>query len=89
MFLSLRKFNAIMLFLVDFFIGKKKFDFITILSMVLITGGSFIINSDSFSRDYLGYLIVFINNLTTICSSKYSEIFRKKNRGLKFKITYI
>ena len=86
MFLSLRKFNAIMLFLVDFFIGKKKFDFITILSMVLITGGSFIINSDSFSRDYLGYLIVFINNLTTISCSKYSEIFRKKTGDSNLKL---
>ena len=86
MFLSLRKFNAVMLFLVDFFIGKKNFDFITILSMVLITGGSFIINSDSFSRDYLGYLIVFINNLTTICSSKYSEIFRKKTGDSNLKL---
>ena len=86
MFLSLRKLNAIMLFLVDFFIGKKKFDYITILSIFLISGGSFIINSDSFSKDYLGYLIVFINNLTTICNSKYSELFKKKTGDSNLKL---
>ena len=86
MFLSLRKLNAIMLFLVDFFIGKKKFDYITILSIFLISGGSFIINSDSFSKDYLGYLIVFINNLATICNSKYSELFKKKTGDSNLKL---
>ena len=86
MFFSLRKFNSVMLFLVDYFIGKKKFDFITILCIFLITGGSLIINSDSFSKDYLGYVVVFINNLTTICSSKYSEIFKKKTGDSNLKL---
>ena len=86
MFLSLRKFNAVMLFLVDFFIGKKKIDFITILCIFLITGGSFIINSDTFSKDYLGYVVVFINNIATISSSKYSEVFRKKTGDSNLKL---
>jgi len=86
MFLSLRKFNAVLLFLVDFFIGKKKFDYITILCIFLISGGSLIINSDSFSKDYLGYLIVFINNLATICNSKYSELFKKKTGDSNLKL---
>ena len=86
MFLSLRKFNAVMLFLVDFFIGKKKIDFITILCIFLITGGSFIINSDTFSKDYLGYIVVLINNIATISSSKYSEVFRKKTGDSNLKL---
>jgi drug/metabolite transporter (DMT)-like permease len=86
MFLSLRKFNAVMLFIVDFFIGKKKIDFITILCIFLITGGSFIINSDTFSKDYLGYVVVLINNLATISSSKYSEVFRKKTGDSNLKL---
>ena len=86
MFLSLRKFNAVMLFMVDFFIGKKKIDFITILCIFLITGGSFIINSDTFSKDYLGYVVVLINNLATISSSKYSEVFRKKTGDSNLKL---
>jgi hypothetical protein len=86
MFLSLRKFNAVMLFIVDFFIGKKKIDFITILCIFLITGGSFIINSDTFSKDYLGYVVVLINNIATISSSKYSEVFRKKTGDSNLKL---
>ena len=86
MFLSLRKFNAVMLFMVDFFIGKKKIDFITILCIFLITGGSFIINSDTFSKDYFGYVVVLINNLATISSSKYSEVFRKKTGDSNLKL---
>ena len=86
MFLSLRKFNAVMLFIVDFFIGKKKIDFITILCIFLITGGSLIINSDTFSKDYLGYVVVLINNLATISSSKYSEVFRRKTGDSNLKL---
>ena len=86
MFLSLRKFNAVMLFIVDFFIGKKKIDFITILCIFLITGGSFIINSDTFSKDYFGYVVVLINNIATISSSKYSEVFGKKTGDSNLKL---
>ena len=86
MFLSLRKFNAVMLFVVDYFIGKKKIDFITILCIFLITGGSFIINSDTFSKDYLGYVVVIINNIATITSSKFSEVFRKMTGDSNLKL---
>ena len=86
MFLSLRKFNAVMLFFVDFFIGKKKIDFITILCIFLITGGSLIINSDTFSKDYLGYAVVIVNNIATITSSKFSEIFRKMTGDSNLKL---
>ena len=86
MFLSLRKFNAVMLFFVDYFIGKKKIDFITIICIFLITGGSLIINSDTFSKDYLGYFIVIINNIATITSSKFSEVFRKMTGDSNLKL---
>ena len=86
MFLSLRKFNAVMLFFVDFFIGKKKIDFTTILCIFLITGGSLIINSDTFSKDYLGYVVVIINNIATITSSKFSEVFRKMTGDSNLKL---
>jgi hypothetical protein len=86
MFLSLRKFNAVMLFFVDFFIGKKKIDFITILCIFFITGGSLIINSDTFSKDYLGYVVVIVNNIATITSSKFSEIFRKMTGDSNLKL---
>ena len=86
MFLSLRKFNAVMLFIVDFFIGKKKIDIITIICIFLITGGSLIINSDTFTKDYFGYVVVFINNVASISSSKYSEVFRKKTGDSNLKL---
>lgn len=86
MFLSLRKFNAVMLFIVDFFFYKKKISFITIICIILITGGSLLINSDLFSKDYFGYIVVLINNIATISNSKYSENFRKKTGDSNLKL---
>ena len=40
-------------------------------------GSSFIINSDSLSKDYLGYVAVILNNIATLTISKFSEVFRK------------
>ena len=65
---------------------KKKIDFITILCIFLITGGSFIINSDTFTKDYLGYVVVIINNIATITSSKFSEVFRKMTGDSNLKL---
>ena len=86
MFLSLRKFNAVILVIIDYFIAKKKIEFITILSILLITGGSLIINSETFSKDYFGYIIVFLNNFATISTSKFSEVFRKKTGNSNLKL---
>ena len=59
---------------------------ITILCIFLITGGSFIINSDTFTKDYFGYVVVIINNLATITSSKFSEVFRKMTGDSNLKL---
>ena len=77
MFFSLKKLVLIMLFFIDFFYGKKKLSFTTILSIFLIVGGSILIGSESFSNDYFGYIVVFFNNVTAICICKYTELFRK------------
>ena len=77
MYFTLKKLTPLMLFLNDFFIGKKKISSITILSIFLIVGGSLLVAKDSFSKDYLGYGIVLISNLLTITYSKLTEIYHK------------
>jgi hypothetical protein len=77
MFLSLRKLNAIALFLMDIYIGKKKFSCITVSSIILIVGGSFVIGYDKLDSNYLGYLVVIGNNIMSLLYTKYSEVFRK------------
>ena len=76
MFLSLRKLNAIALFLMDIYIGKKKFSCITVSSIFLIVGGSFVIGYDKLDSNYKGYLVVIGNNLMSLLYTKYSEVFR-------------
>ena len=76
MFLSLRKLNAIALFLMDIYIGKKKFSCVTVSSIFLIVGGSFVIGYDKLDSNYKGYLVVLGNNLMSLLYTKYSEVFR-------------
>ena len=76
MFLSLRKLNAVALFLMDIYIGKKRFSCVTVSSIILIVGGSFVIEYDKLDSNYLGYLVVLGNNLMSLLYTKYSEVFR-------------
>ena len=77
MYFSLKKLTPLMLFFIDFFVGKKKLSAITTLSIFLIVGGSILVAKDSFTKDYLGYGIVFISNVLTISYSKLTEIYHK------------
>ena len=76
MFLSLRKLNAVALFLMDIYIGKKRFSCVTVSSIFLIVGGSFVIGYDKLDSNYKGYLVVLGNNLMSLLYTKYSEVFR-------------
>ena len=76
MFLSLRKLNAIALFLMDIYIGKKRFSCVTVSSIILIVGGAFVIGYDKLDSNLLGYLVVLGNNLMSLLYTKYSEMFR-------------
>ena len=42
-----------------------------------MTGGSLLIGFDTFTNDYTGYIIVFVNNAITITYSKLTEVFKK------------
>jgi drug/metabolite transporter (DMT)-like permease len=78
MYFSLKKLTPLMLFFIDFFIGKKKLSIITIISIFLIVGGSILVAKDSFTKDYLGCGIVLISNVLTISYSKLTEMYLKK-----------
>ena len=77
MYFSLKKLTPLMLFFIDFFIGKKKLSSITIISIFLLVGGSILVAKDSFTKDYLGCGIVLISNVLTISYSKLTEIYHK------------
>ena len=77
MFLSLRKLTTVMLFILDLFYDRKKISIITMLCIFLMTGGSILIGLETFTNDYTGYIIVFINNIITITYSKLTEVFKK------------
>ena len=77
MFLCLKKFTIVMLLIIDLFFEKKKISCMTIICIFLITGGSLLVGMDSFSNDYMGYLLVFISDVIQIIYSKLIEVFRK------------
>ena len=77
MFLSLRKLTTVMLFILDIFYDKKKISLITMVCIFLMSGGSILIGLDTFTNDYTGYIIVFINNILSITYSKLTEVFKK------------
>ena len=86
MFVTLRKLVLVMLFFVDFFIGKKKITIFTIFCIALITIGTLLIGSDDFTEDYLGYTVVIINNTLTILYIKLTENFKKKTKASNLKL---
>ena len=77
MYFTLKKLTPLMLFLNDFFIGKKKLSLTTILSIFLIVGGSLLVAKDSFTKDYLGYGVVLLSNILAITYCKLTEIYHK------------
>ena len=77
MYFTLKKLTPLMLFIHDFFFGKKKISVTTILSIILIVGGSLLVAKDSFTKDYLGYAVVVMSNILTIIYCKLTEIYHQ------------
>ena len=86
MFVTLRKFILLKIFIIDFFFANKKLTQLTIICVILMSCGSFIIGLDDFTTDYLGYFYVFLNNVATVIYIKYTENFRKKTGFTNLKL---
>ena len=86
MFVTLRKFVLLMIFIIDFFFAKKKFTSLTIICIFMMTTGTFIIGLDDFTTDYLGYFMVFVNNVATVIYIKFTENFRHKTGFTNLKL---
>ena len=86
MYFSLKKLTPLMLFFIDFFVGKKKLSLVTIISIFLLVGGSILVAKDSFTKDYLGYGIVLISNILTITYAKLTEIYQKVTGSTNLKL---
>ena len=78
MFVTLRKFVLLMIFIIDFFYANKKFTKIIIFCIFMMTLGALIIGFDDLTTDYVGYFMVFLNNIATVIYIKYTENFKKK-----------
>ena len=86
MFVTLRKFVLLMIFIIDYYFDNSKLTKLTILCVILMTCGSFIIGLDDFTTDYLGYFLVFVNNLATVIYIKFTENFRRKTGFTNLKL---
>ena len=100
MFLSIRKLNAIVLYGIDAWYGKKKFSCITVSSIFLIVGGAFVIAKGTpeseeerkakenflWYEKFLGFFLVLLNNICSIGYTKFSEVFREKTNYSNFKL---
>ena len=86
MFVTLRKFVLLMIFIIDFFFANKEFSKITIFCIFMMILGAFIIGIDDFTTDYVGYLMVFVNNIATVTFIKFTENFKKKTGFTNLKL---
>ena len=86
MFVTLRKFVLLMIFIIDFFFAQKKFTNLTIFCIFMMMTGTFIIGLDDFTTDYLGYFMVFLNNVFTVIYIKFTENFRAKTGFTNLKL---
>ena len=79
MFLTLKKFTLIILLIIDIFFSKKnkkRISWITLMCIFLMIGGSLLVGLDSFSDDYVGYILVFVSDIISVVYSKLIESFR-------------
>ena len=88
MFLSLKKFTIVYLMFIDIFYNKRKISLNTIICIFLITSGSILVGINTFSNDYIGYIIVFINNIIQIFYSKLIESYRNHTGYTSLKLLY-
>ena len=79
MFLTLKKFTLIILLIIDLFFSKKnkkRISWITLVCIFLMVGGSLLVGIDTFSDDYVGYILVFVSDIISVVYSKLIESFR-------------
>ena len=88
MFLSLKKFTVVYLLFIDIFYSKRKISLNTIICIFLIVSGSILVGINTFSNDYLGYIVVFINNIVQIFYSKFIESYRNHTGYISLKLLY-
>ena len=86
MYVTLRKLVLVMIFFLDFFVFKKSIKLLTIFSVFLISIGTTLVSMDDFTSDYLGYIVVIINNSLTIIYVKFGENFKKKTGVTNLKL---
>ena len=69
MFLTLKKFTLIILLIIDLFFSKKnkkRISWLTLVCIFLMIGGSLLVGLDTFSDDYVGYILVFVSDIKLI-----------------------
>ena len=78
MFLTFRKLNLVIVYILDLCVGKKKITILSSFCILMITAGSVISGVDKFTSDYLGITFVLLNNLFSLLYIKQTENFKKK-----------
>ena len=86
MYVTLRKLVLVMIFFLDFFVFKKPIKLLTIFSVFLNSIWTTLVSMDDFTSDYLGYIVVIINNTLTIIYVKFGENFKKKTGVTNLKL---
>ena len=79
MYVNLRKLVTPMAFIYQYFFKKQKIDKIKILVVILLTIGAILSGIDDYSTDFVGYLVVFCKNATSVINLEIAENFKKKN----------
>ncbi len=79
LFLTLRRCSILTSFFVNYLVNGKGADSRTYLKLGLVTAGALIAGIETFNRDWFGYILIWMNNLTqSICNVVYNKLNKDK-----------
>ena len=78
MFQTLRKLVLVKVYFLDLCYGYKKITCFTSICVFMVTIGSILAGSDTFSRDYLGIALTMVSNFINVAYNKFTESFRRR-----------
>lgn len=88
LFLTFRRCTLLTTFLVNYIINRKSPNNRTYLKLFLVTTGAIIAGQETFNRDWFGYFLIWMNNITqSVCNVYFNKV-NNDNKVTAFEINF-
>eukprot|EP00347_Sterkiella_histriomuscorum_P021363 403334245 len=88
LFLTFRRCSLLSTFVVTYYISRKAPNLRTYVKLGLVTLGAVVAGVDTFNRDWFGYMLIWMNNLSQSVTNVYFGIVNKDKRVSAFEINF-